>query len=168
MGYFVARLKRPYDFRVLIEVYVYTRRQNYVHPDFPVYYNGLLQALQRAFGIQLTQEGISSRQRSLWGLFENTVLSLHQITSPWSGYLEAGLLLSKLDESGEPGQAAHRASAVIHKANADSESAHHEMLHALFVAIYGECHQVVTSEELIVAGFDDSKEPNIQDYYDDM
>ena len=168
MSYFVARLKRPYDFRVLIEVYIYTRRKNYVHPDFLVYYNGLLQALQRAFDIQLKPEGLVFRQRILWGLFENTVLSLLQITSPWSGYLEAGLVLKKLDESGVNGQEVHRASAIIGKSNTDSEAAHRDMLYALFVAIYGECNKVLTSEELLLAGFDDSKEPDIKDYYDYM
>ncbi len=168
MSYFVARLTRPYDFRVLIEVSVHTRRKNYVHPDFLVYYNGLLQALQRAFDIQLKPEGLVFRQRILWGLFENTVLSLLQITSPWSGYLEAGLVLKKLDESGVNGQEVHRASAIIGKSNTDSEAAHRDMLYALFVAIYGECNKVLTSEELLLAGFDDSKEPDIKDYYDYM
>ncbi len=168
MSYFVARLKRPYDFRVLIEVYIYTRRKNYVHSDFLVYYNGLLQALQHAFSIQLMPEGLSFQQRILWGLFENTVLSLHQITSPWSGYLEAGLVLRLLDESGVHGQVVHRASAVIGKANADSETAHRDMLYALFVVIFGDCHKVVTSEELCLVGFDDSREPKIEDYYDHM
>jgi hypothetical protein len=39
------------------------------------------------------------------------------------------------------------------------------MLDALFQAIFGECQRMVTSEELREAGFDDSKEPDIVNYY---
>ena len=46
MAYYVARLKRPYDYRVLIEAYIYTRRENFVHSDFTTYYVSLLEALQ--------------------------------------------------------------------------------------------------------------------------
>jgi hypothetical protein len=37
---------------------------------------------------------------------------------------------------------------------------------ALFQVIFGESQRVVTSEELHEAGFDDSKEPDISNYYD--
>jgi hypothetical protein len=43
-----------------------------------------------------------------------------------------------------------------------------DILSALFVGIFGERPRVVTSEELLQAGFDDPKEPNIPDYYDSM
>jgi hypothetical protein len=166
MGYYVARLNRPYDFRVLIEAYIYTQRKNFVHADFTTYYNSLLEALERAFGIRLTGDGLSFHQRILWGLFQNTVGSLHQITNPWAGYLEAGLLHKKLEESGEPGRIVDKASAVIFEANKASEAAHHEILCALFLAIFGEFQKIVTSEELRRAGFDDSKEPDIANYHD--
>jgi len=168
MGYYVARLNRPYDFRVLIEVYIYTHRKDFIHPDFMTYYSSLLEALQRPFGIRLSHDGLNSDQRILWSLFQNTVFSLLQITNPWAGYLEAGLLLKKLEESGEPGKIVERASAVIGEANEASAAAHREILYALFRAIFGECRRVVTSEELRESGFDDSKEPDIASYYDYM
>jgi hypothetical protein len=166
MGYHVARLNRPYDFRVLIEAYVYTKRKDFLHSDFTEYYAGLLKSLKMLFGVGLSREGLTFSQKVLWGLFDNTADSLLRITSPWDGYLEAGLLHRKLEESREPGKIVDRASAVIHEANKASERAHREMLWALFVAIYGECPRVVTSEELLQAGFDDSKEPDITNYYD--
>ena len=61
-----------------------------------------------------------------------------------------------------------RASGVIVEANKASEAAHREMLDVLFKAIFGECQRIVTSEELLAAGFDDSKEPDIVKYYDHM
>jgi len=168
MGYYVARLKRPYDYRVLIEAYIDTQRKDFVHADFTNYYASLLEALQTRFGIRLSREGLSFDQRVLWGLFDSTVWSLLQITSPWAGYLEAGLLHKKLVESGEAGRIVDRASAVIGEANTASEEAHREILYALFQAIFGECQRIVTSDELREAGFDDSKEPDIVNYYDCM
>lgn len=166
MGYHVDRVPRPYDLRALIEVYILAQRKDFVHPDFAAYYTGLLAALEGLFGVRLRREGLSFRQASLWGLFENTVRSLLRIGSPWSGYLEASLLQRHLDESGEAGEVVSQASRIIHDANTASEAAHRSMLHALFVAIFGECPQVVTSEDLARAGFDDTKEPEISNYYD--
>jgi hypothetical protein len=168
MSYYVARLNRPYDFRVLIDAYIYTQRKDFVHSDFTTYYASLLDALQGLFGIRLTREGLSFDQKVLWGLFQNTVGSLLQITNPWDGYLEAGLVHKKLEESGEVGRAVDRASRVIAEANKASEAAHREILYALFRAVFGECDRVVTSEQLREAGFDDSKEPDIANYYDYM
>jgi hypothetical protein len=166
MGYYVARLNRPYHVRVLIEAYIYTHRKDFVHSDFTTYYASLLEALQRLFDIWLSDEGLSFDQLVLWRLFQSTVKSLLQITSPWDGYLEAGLLHKKLEQSGEPGRVVEQASAAIGEANKASEAAHREILYALFLAIFGDCQQSVTSEELRQAGFDDSKEPDITNYYD--
>lgn len=168
MGYHVVRLKRPYDFRVFIEAYIYSQRQDYVHADFTTYYSSLLDALQAQFETTLSRDGLSFSQAVLWRLFESTVRSLLQITNPWSGFLEEGLLVRKLEESGEPGKLVRKASTVISDANNTSEAAHRDMLYALFAAIFGECTRVVTSEELRDAGFDDSKEPKIVDYYDEI
>jgi hypothetical protein len=168
MGYYVARLNRPYDFRVLIETYIYTQRQDFVHTDFKAYYASLLEALQRLFQIRLSDEGLAFGHRVLWKLFQSTIHSLLQITNPWAGYLEASLLHIKLEETGEPGKVVHTASAAISEANTASEIAHREILHALFSVIFGECKRIVTSEELLQAGFDDSKEPESSSYYDEM
>jgi hypothetical protein len=168
MGYHVARLKRPYDYRVLIEAYIYTQRKDFVHSDFTTYYVSLLEALQTHFGIRLSRDGLTFDQTVFWMLFQSTVVSLLQITSPWAGYLEAGLLHMKLKESGEPGRIVDRASAVIGEANRASEIAHRDILNALFQVIFGECQRIVTSEELRAHGFDDSKEPDIDNYYDYM
>jgi hypothetical protein len=168
MGYFVARLKRPYDFRVLIEAYIYTHRKDFVHSDFTTYYAALLEALQRLFGVRLSHDDLSFDHRVLWGLFQSTVGSLLQITNPWAGYLEAGLLHKKLEERGEPGRIVDRARAVISEANVASAAAHREILYALFLVIFGECERIVTSEDLRASGFDDTKEPDIVNYYDYM
>ena len=63
MGYYVKRLKRPYDFRVLIEAYIYTKRRDFVHDDFGAYYSGLLRALQPFFGLTLLPENVDIGRR---------------------------------------------------------------------------------------------------------
>ena len=163
----VERLPRPYDVRVLIESFVYTRRQ-FVHEDFTHYYTGLLRALEALFGIRLSSEGLSFDQRVLWMLFESTTRSLLRVTHPWEGYIDDTLLNVKLQACGELGQEVYRASAAIAEAGKASEAGHRQMLYALFVAIFGECPRVVTSEELTQAGFDDSREPEMGNYYDQL
>lgn len=149
MGYHVDRVPRPYDLRALIEAYILAQRQDFVHPDFAAYYTALLAALEELFGVRLRREGLSFRQASLWGLFEDTVHSLLRITSPWSGYLEASLLHRHLDESGEPGLIVTQASEIIHDANAASAAAHRNMLRALFVAIFGSVHGLSAGEWIL-------------------
>lgn len=166
MSYHVARLDRPYNVRVLIEAYILTKQEDFVHPDFAAYYVGLLATLEKIFGIRFSEEGLSFSQQLLWHLFQSTVKSLLQITNPWADFLEASLLVRKVQESGEPGEVVERASAIIYEANKASEIAHRDMLHALFSAIFGESQQEVTSEELLQAGFDDTQEPDILNYSD--
>ncbi len=166
MGYYIARLKRPYDYRVLIEAYVYTERKTFLHPDFEVYYTSLLEALQKQFGIRLSHEGLTTvSQKVFWMLFRSTVRSLLQITSPWADFVDETLLVKKLEESPELEQLVNRASGAIIEANKSSEASHWEMLCALFQAIFGDCQRVVSSRELLAAGFDDSREPDIANYY---
>ena len=60
MGFHVTRLNRPYDYRVLIETYIYTQREGYIHSDFEVYYALLLESLQKEFGVRLSHEGLAT------------------------------------------------------------------------------------------------------------
>jgi hypothetical protein len=168
MGYYVERLKRPYDFRVLIEAYIYTRRRNFIHEDFGAYYGGLLQALQPFFGLTFPPANVDIARRVFWNHFDSTVSSLLQIAHPRDGYLEDSLLNFKLQDAGELGQRVFQIEGEIGRANVASAAAHREMLYTLFEAIFGTRDRLVTSEELAAAGFDDSREPNSSDYYDFM
>jgi hypothetical protein len=165
--YYVERLHRPYDYRALIEAYIYSKRA-FVHADFATYYAGLLAALEKPFGVRLAREGLTFTQSVLWNLFESTVRSLLRVGTPWDCYLEASLIDKTLKENGAPGEAVMRASRVISQAAKASEAAHRDMLQALFVAIFGATDRIVTSAELRAAGFDDSREPDIVHYYDYM
>ncbi len=166
MSYYVAKLNRPYNVHTLIKTYVYTKRSDFIHEDFSNYYGALLPVLANLLGVDFSVQTLSNEKRMFWGLFQGTVSSLLQITSPWAGYLEESLLVKRLDESGGLGLRVHRASTIIMEANSQSEAAHRDMLHALFELVFGECRSVVTSAQLAAAGVDDSKEPDITDYYD--
>jgi hypothetical protein len=169
MGYYVRRLKRPYDYHVLIEAYIYTQRTDFANlPAYSTYYASVLEALERQFEIRMSTEGLAFTQKVLWMLFQGTVRSLLRITSPWAEFLDETLLVKKLEENGELRRIVDHASRAIGEANMASEAAHREMLDALFQAIFGVCQRVVTSEELLAAGFDDSGEPNFADFYDYM
>src|SRR3569832_450838 len=132
------------------------------------YYTSLLDALERVFGIRMSLEGLATREKVFLLHFRSTVRSLLQISNPWENYLDESLLVRKLDENPELATTVRRTTHAICAANATSEAAHREMLDALFRAIFGECDRVVTSDELLAAGFDDSREPNSADYYDSL
>ena len=168
MNGFVDRLDRPYDWRVLIEACIYTRRADFVHDDFGTYYRSLLASLQPFFDVDFSGNTLSFDQRILLGLFNSTIESLLQIRTPWSTYLEAGLLHKTLGKREEVERRVNDASVRIRQSNEESEEAHREMLATLFTTIFGERTQVVTSEQLLAAGFDDAEEPEISDYYEYM
>ena len=48
----------------------------------------------------------------------------------------------------------------------ENQKLHFDLLCGIFNEVYGESDKVVTSADLLSVGFDDSKEPKIQDYYD--
>ncbi len=166
MGYYIEKLKRPYDYKVLVEAYVRTQRKDYVHPDFAAYYQSLCAALEKQFEICFSNEYFSSSRVALWMLFDSTVRSLLRITTPWDGFLEETLIVSTLQKSGDAGKRIDQASRTILQATKESRQAHLEMLHELFTLMFGKTDVSVTSEQLALAGFDDSQEPDITDYYD--
>lgn len=168
MSYYVVKLNRPYDMNVLIQAYIYTQRKDFVHQDFNEYYCSLLEELEQIFGVDMSGRTLNFDQRSLLGLFNNTVSSLRQIRSPWSGYMEAGLIHAKLKQREDINAKVKEASNTIDNANLTSSQAHHDMLRALFCAVFGELKQVVTSDDLLAKGFDDSTEPDISNYFDYM
>lgn len=166
MGYSIEKLKRPYDYKVLVEAYVRTQRKDYVHPDFAAYYQSLCAALEKQFDLRFSNEYFPDLRVAVWMLFESTVGSLLRITTPWDGFLEASAIVSTLEKSGEAGKRIDQASQTIMQATRESRQAHLEMLHELFVLMFGKTDVVVTSEQLAQVGFDDSREPDITDYYD--
>lgn len=124
------------------------------------YHAALLDGLERLFGLRLRPEGAGV----LFMLFTSTANSLLALRTPWSGFLEAGLLVRKVDEAGAEGQRVMVASERIDALTVESRETHLEMLDALVAAMLGE-HASLTfgPADLRAIGVDDAR-PLAADY----
>lgn len=159
-----------YDYKKLIDVYI-KAQQPYPHEDFSKFYSGLLEKLESLFGIKILREGVSLLEipnPALGMHFNAVVTSYLSITHPRSGYAEDTLVNKRLDELGRRGKKIFDLERQIMKLNDQSEALHLQLLYELFLGIYGEMNKVVTSEQVLAAGFDDAKEPKFTDYWPEM
>jgi len=154
-----------YDARSLIETYIKTKR-HYEHGDFADYYKALLSVLQSLFGVSVTDSAAGWKPASLAMLFHSTADSYLAISTPWAGFLEAGLIHRALDESGEAGKRIYVFSDEIRGLAEQNERLHLEMMYTLLELRHGPVGMVITSKDLLAAGFDDSAEPQHCDYFD--
>jgi hypothetical protein len=93
------------------------------------------------------------------------VRAFNALESLWN-VLEAGLLIRKLEEAGEAGRAVLVGEVKAAKAIDEAMAVYKENLYILFTLMYGDHPEVITSEDLLQAGFDDTREPKIEDYHD--
>lgn len=158
---------KRYTYKEFIQAYIAGERNSYVHEDFKNYYVGLFNALKNLFGIHFTRDDLpqfpenndllpNTHRSHALHLFHPTIRSYLAIWTPFSGFLEAGGLLEVFQVYG----------LRINQIAEENRKAHLEMLDGLFRKIYGEVDKVFTSEDLMNMGFDDSKEPKIEDYFD--
>jgi hypothetical protein len=158
-----------YDWKRLIDVYLLATR-THIHEDFEVFYRSLLGHLESLFGIRVVPEtdddDMTIEKQAIAMLMRSTIKSYHEGTSPMAGYLESGLLVSKLQETGEDGLNALALVQEIGELYGESKRLHLTLIQKLFVMIHGEPNRVVTSEELQAAGFDDSRAPKVSDYWE--
>jgi hypothetical protein len=134
------------------------------------HYAAMLDGLQQLFGLHLHPDGVDTfNKRVLFMLFSATADSFLAVRTPWSGFLEAGLLIRKIDEAGPEGQRVMAASQRIDTLTAESRETHLEMLDALVTAMLGDRAELTfSSADLRAIGVDDAK-PSPADYpvYDD-
>jgi hypothetical protein len=91
------------------------------------------------------------------------------LRTPWSGFLEGGLLIRTIDEAEPDGQRVMAASQRIDTLTAESRETHLEMLDAPVTVMLGDRAELTFSPaELRAIGVDDAK-PSPADYppYDD-
>ncbi|MFF7158013.1 hypothetical protein [Streptomyces sp. NPDC008139] len=142
------------------------------------YYQGLEAALEGLFGATLVLRraaatggagaGGGTGDRALLMLLGSSVRSYLATGTPWSGYLEAGLLIRRLEAAGEAGERVLGASRRIEEAVKASRAAHLEMLDALVGEVLGErAGAAFDSAELRAAGFDDATYPRVEDFPDE-
>ena len=124
----------------------------------------ILTGLQELFGLTLARSAIPDDHQALFMLFDSTVTSYLTLATPWSRYLEAGLVVRRLDEAGRPGLAIREASDRVGNLTERSREAHLDILEALLEVFLGErAPRVFSSADLRSIGVDDTP-PNSDDY----
>jgi hypothetical protein len=151
--------KTRYDFKSWVDAEIAGREQ-YLHQEFNDYYQALAHTLRDLMGLK----GDVPRD-DLQGLLESTISSLKRISHPFSGWLESTLTQGKLERAGLGPKIARLMDRIL-EANQESKDAHKEMLYTLFEVVHGYSNAKFTSDCLLAAGFDDTAEPDISDYYD--
>jgi hypothetical protein len=162
-------MEKRYDRAALIQAYIDTQQQRYLHDDFKHFYAERLAALERAFDVGLNFEAVkNSPNRALWMLFHATAKSYLSVRTPRSYFLEDTIVNTALDRLGDQAAPMHTYEAAIGRAAETSRAAHLGMLDELFKLLWGEIDANVTSEQLRQLGFDDAQEPKKWDYTDYM
>ncbi len=152
-----------YTYHDLLHIYIQTRRGDHIHSDFKDYYAKLLELLGPLFEVDFS--AASPSRGPLWMLFYSAVNSYLSLRTPWSNFLEAGLIVQKIKQLGPQGEQIFQLSEQIEDATRRSREAHLQLLDELFISIYGSRDLVVTSQDLKARGFDDTKKPQIEDYW---
>ncbi|GIM96682.1 hypothetical protein Ato02nite_084750 [Paractinoplanes toevensis] len=129
------------------------------------HYLSLLDGLQRLFGVILDGDLGANPKPALLMLFRSTADSLLTLRTPWSGFLEAGLIHRNLEEAGEWGVRVTRAGERINAALTDAREGHLDMLDALVAAMLGDrADLTITEADVRAAGIDILAEPNPTEY----
>ncbi|MEL6268214.1 MAG: hypothetical protein AAFV33_01795 [Chloroflexota bacterium] len=162
--------QQTYTYKSLIEAYIETQKKQ-PHPDFDRYYDARLDALERAFDLPLSEkrmfaDGAPPRAQGLWIIFADAVASYVSIRTPWDTFLESGAVLHRLQGWGQHKQKMFEYAYRISGIARENQAVHLEMIELLFHMMHGEVDTVVTSDDLLELGFDDTTEPRLVDYPD--
>ncbi|BCJ46493.1 hypothetical protein GCM10010168_61320 [Actinoplanes ianthinogenes] len=131
------------------------------------HHRAMLDGLQRLFAIELTFEGMpDQRARVLFMLFRSTAGSLNRLTTPWSGFLEAGLLHRHLDDTGDAGARVYEASHRIATRTDENRQDHLAILDDLLTVILGERAEARFTESDLRALGIDPQPPDVADFDD--
>lgn len=167
-------MEQQYDYKRLIDIYLETLVDDmYLYSSYQsdadeyndalrAYYRELLAALEKLFEINFSNLSTSHTPFAI--LFRKTVASYCKISSPWSDFLDATLIIRRLEQQGDAGEQVLHTSDRITKLNEHNGRHHREMLYQLFLCLYGDNKKVVTSTDLRNAGFDDTRKPDYSQY----
>lgn len=162
-------MSKTYDFKALLDAYIQIPLRDYIHKDFRDFYTELVSKLEQLFGVKLEQS--ATIDRVLWSFFAEILVEIRK-GSVGSHYLIGGpaqtLVLMERRENNEQAGIVFRKYIEAIKLDEAKRQKYLEVLHELFILFYGKIDKVFTSEDLLAIGFDDTKEPDIRDYYDYM
>ncbi len=170
-----------YDRRELLQTYLsvhargtsrvggYELERDEYNEALRTYYRGLLAALQELFEVELeATSAVAFEHKVLLMLFRSTTGSYLGAVTPWSGFLEAGLLINRLEAAPDGGERVFAATRRIEELHAESQAQHLEILDALLVRLLGDRAELtVDSAHLLASGFDDRARPRPADYPQD-
>jgi hypothetical protein len=162
-----------YDRRDLVRVYLAAQQRGFggYDPESSAYnaalkahYAAMLDGLQQLFGLRLHEDGVDTlTHRVLFRLFTSTADSFFALRTPWPGFLDAGLLIRKVEEAGAEGERVMAASQRIDALTAESRETHLEILDALVAVMLGDrADRTFITADLRAIGVDDEK-PNTMD-----
>lgn len=158
---------KSYDQSAFISAYIESRKEHYLHSDFEEFAKARFQALEQAFGVTISWDKLQPDvPRTLFMLFKMTVDSLLALRVPRSNMLDDSLLNKQLEAMGDRAAKINQLEGLIVGRYYANQKTHRELIDLLFEMLWGKLERVVTSEELLAFGFDDSAEPNISDYND--
>jgi predicted acetyltransferase len=184
---------RQYDRQSLLKAYIRLQDKRRIEM-YKRYDRRLFSTLQEALGIELSQDAFHScteneiMARWLYSLFSSAAAKVHTTSiQAWGEGGPEGGLLQGLHEisgrntritmyrlSGDEEQNAVWAKRVLQVYEETKESLRQssklleQLSDALFELIYGDVDTVVTSDDLLALGFDDSQSPYLrQDWWDD-
>lgn len=161
-----------YDRLALVRAYLYARAEpgdgvgGYRLDDdgehnelLRAHHRAVLAGLEELFHLRLDSTALEDfNDKALFMLFSSTSASFLRTRTPWSGFLEAGLLHKCLEEVSETRERVHQASRRIEQLRDDLREAHLEILDALVARLLRErAHLTFTSADLRALGIDDAR-----------
>jgi hypothetical protein len=163
-----------YGRRHLVEAYLgaqargfggYLPESSVYNAALKAYHAGMLDGLERLFGLRLDRQQIDDfNNRVYFTLFSSTAASLLALRTPWSDFLEAGLLVKKVEQAGQEGQRVMAASSRIGSLVDEARQEHLVILDALAAIMLGDRAELTFSPaDLREAGVDDAV-PNPADF----
>jgi hypothetical protein len=124
------------------------------------YHVAMLDGLQHLFDLRLD----APDHRALFMLLRSATDSFLAVQTPWSGFLEAGLLIKKVEEAGDEGQRVMALSQRIETLATESRQVHLDLLDALVAIMLADRAELTfDSTDLHAIGINDTK-PTASEY----
>jgi hypothetical protein len=163
-----------YSRRHLVEAYLgaqarsfggYLPESSAFNAALKTYHASMLDGLEQLFGLRLDQHQVDDFDNRLhFMLFSSTAASLLALRTPWSDFLEASLLVKKIERAGQDGQRVMAASSRIETLVRESRQEHLAILDALAAIMLGGRAELTFSRaDLRSVGVDDTV-PSPADY----
>ncbi len=152
----------------MIQAYLDANRAAWPHKDLAKFRKDKLKALETCTGIRMCMDGVADSTKPLFMLFRSLAGDYVKATEP-SGWLEAGLLWKRLEELDRPELGLCERTRTIDERRSAYTTEIFTQLDGLFRLMWREEDFAIDSQQLLAeAGFDDSMEPKMADYYDEM